>query len=295
MKDNFYKNILDNLYDGVYFVDRERQITYWNKAAEEITGYSSEFIEGKFCFNNYLDHIDANGKHLCLEGCPLHATIQDGEKREAAVYLKNKDGDRVPVVVKTMPMYEDGKIIGAIEIFNDNYELFTTLLRLDKFKDMAFTDQLTGLPNRHYIDEFLSNSKVLRKLRTSILFLDIDNFKNLNDTYGHPHGDKVLVEIGKVLKENLKKTDEVFRYGGEEFMLMVFDNDFENVIGVAERIREMVEKAEIYHGETKTPVTVSIGVTMQREDEILDDCIERADHLMYQSKVSGKNKITSEM
>ncbi len=293
--ESFYKNILNGLYDAVYFVDRKRKITFWNKAAEELTGYSAKELEGRFCFDNILDHKDLKGSNLCFSGCPLHATIQDGIQREAAVYLKHKNGDRKPVVVKTMPIYEDGEIIGAIEIFNDNYDLFSTLLKLDQFKDLAYTDQLTQLPNRHYIEEFLNN-KVLRPgVNTYALFMDIDDFKHVNDTYGHDFGDKVLTKVGATIRRYLKRTDEVFRYGGEEFVALIFDDQSENVFSISERIRKKVEELEfLIDGET-VKVTISGGVSMQVNDEKLEVTIKRADKLMYKAKIEGKNKVNTEL
>lgn len=91
------EKLLDSLLDGVYFVDNSRCITFWNRAAERITGYSKSEAVGTYCSNNLLRHIDCDGRQLCLEGCPLAATIRDGKTREASVYLHHALGHRVPV------------------------------------------------------------------------------------------------------------------------------------------------------------------------------------------------------
>jgi PAS domain S-box-containing protein len=117
----FYKHLLDNLYDGVYFVDRDRRITYWNRAAEELTGFSADEVVGRCCFDNLLNHTDHCGEQLCHGRCPLHFTIEDGVSREADVFLCHKQGHRVSVSVRAAPIYDDqGCIVGAIEIFSDN-------------------------------------------------------------------------------------------------------------------------------------------------------------------------------
>ncbi len=293
--ENLYKSILNGLYDGVYFVDRKRKITFWNKAAEELTGYSAEELEGRFCFDNILDHKDMKGKNLCFSGCPLFETIKDGSQREAAVFLRHKSGERKPVVVKTMPLYEGDEIIGAIEIFNDNYDLFTTLVKMNQYKDMAYTDKLTGLPNRHFIDEFLNNKDLRSGVNTYVLFMDIDNFKHVNDTYGHDFGDTVLASVGKMTRRFLKKSDEVFRYGGEEFVALIFDDSSENVISIAERIRKKVEELVFEFEGKEVQVTISGGVAMQSSDEKLDEAIKRADQFMYKAKMEGKNRIKQEL
>src|SRR5215510_10153028 len=118
---DFYKNIIDNLYDGVYFVDRDRVINYWNKGAERITGYSAEQTIGRACRDNLLNHVTANGVQLCQDHCPLAAVMQDGKEREAEVFLHHANGHRVPIVVRATAMRDsEGNIIGAVESFSNN-------------------------------------------------------------------------------------------------------------------------------------------------------------------------------
>jgi len=119
--DSLYKRLLDSLYDGVYFVDRERRITYWNRAAERLTGYAAEEVVGRSCSDNLLVHVDDAGRQLCLCGCPLWATMADHVPREADVHLRHKRGHRVPVSVRAMPITgDDGEVLGAVEVFHDN-------------------------------------------------------------------------------------------------------------------------------------------------------------------------------
>ncbi|HEX2620296.1 MAG TPA: PAS domain S-box protein, partial [Phototrophicaceae bacterium] len=128
---DFYKDIIDNLYDGIYFVDRDRVITYWNKGAERITGYSADQTVGHACRDNLLNHVTANGIELCLTNCPLAAVMQDGHEREAEVFLHHKDGHRMPVVVRATAMRDgEGNIVGAIETFSSNVDVLTTRRKL---------------------------------------------------------------------------------------------------------------------------------------------------------------------
>ena len=123
--DNLYHAILDNLYDGVYFVDRDRKITYWNKGAERITGYPAAEVVGSRCFDNILMHVDGHGTLLCKELCPLAATMLDGVERTADVYLQHKDGHRVSVNVRITPLRnEGGAVTGGVEVFTDNSQAF---------------------------------------------------------------------------------------------------------------------------------------------------------------------------
>ena len=98
------ERLLDSLFDGVYFVDKERRIQYWSQGAKHLTGYSASEAVGRYCFDNFLVHVDECGCALCLTGCPLASTIADGDRREADVYLRHKLGHRVPVTVRVAPI-----------------------------------------------------------------------------------------------------------------------------------------------------------------------------------------------
>src|SRR5512138_2216566 len=118
--DHLYRTIVENMQDGVYFVDQDRRITYWNRAAERITGYTAAEVVGRGCADNFLVHVDATGRQLCDGSCPLVDSMQDGRAHEAEVYLHHKQGHRLPVWVRTAPILgSDGRFIGAVETFTD--------------------------------------------------------------------------------------------------------------------------------------------------------------------------------
>src|ERR1019366_9010306 len=117
---SFFKRILDNLVDGVYLTDLQRRITYWNKAAEDLTGYSAEEVVGKRCADNILMHVNDSGRVLCSGERILDRTIADARPRRAEVYLHHKRGHRIPVEVRICPVPgRNGEVVGAVEIFND--------------------------------------------------------------------------------------------------------------------------------------------------------------------------------
>src|SRR5208282_5569316 len=117
---SFYEKLLDGLHEGVYFVNLERKITYWNRGAENLAGYVAGEAIGKHCSDKLLGHVDEKGRSLCNNGCPLSKTIADGKPRESEVYLRHKLGHRVPVSMRVLPMRDSaGQIIGAVEAFSD--------------------------------------------------------------------------------------------------------------------------------------------------------------------------------
>lgn len=293
MKPDFYKSILDNLFDGVYFVDRERNITYWNRGAERISGYSAEDVMGHNCSNNILRHITRDGTELCQNGCPLGLTLADGKQREAQVFLHHKDGHRVPVALRISPLHdEDGAIIGAVEVFSDASNHLRVLNELNELKSQTLTDQLTGLGNRTAAEqEFKRRMSELKRYGSpfALLFIDVDHFKTINDTLGHDKGDSVLSMVAKTLKSALRGVDTVCRWGGEEFVALVPKVNEEVFRSVAERMRRFIEVSPLPLNGGSLAVTVSVGGAMARPDDTLSSLAARADAMMYQAKRSGRN------
>ncbi len=294
-----YKAILDNLYDGIYFVDTRRQITYWNRAAEELTGYGAAEVVGRRCSDQLLRHVDAQGTLLCEGSCPLAACLQDGQNREAEVYLHHKDGHRVPVRIRISPIRDvEGEIVGAAELFSDNSAASVITNRMAELEQLALLDSLTRLANRRFMANSIENR--LRELDrygwpTGILFMDVDNFKEVNDTYGHDAGDAVLRQIAITLLTNSRGFDLFGRWGGEEFVGEIRSVDQQQLVGVAEKLRMLISHADIPVGAgALIRVTVSIGATLLRPDDTVEDAIRRADQLMYQSKKAGKNRVSTD-
>jgi len=293
VKPDFYKSILDNLFDGVYFVDLDRNITYWNQGAERISGYSAKEVVGHNCSSNILKHINSEGTELCQVGCPLSLTLTDSKQREAHVFLHHKDGHRVPVVIRISPLHDDdGTLVGAVEVFSDASNHLRVLNELNELKGQTLTDQLTGLGNRAAAEqEFKHRINELRHYGTrfALLFIDVDHFKEVNDTFGHDKGDSVLVLVGKTLKSALRGVDTICRWGGEEFVALVPRVNEEVFRSVAERMRRFIEVSPLPVNGGKLSVTVSVGGAMARPDDSLASLVARADAMMYQAKRTGRN------
>ena len=298
---DFYNSILENLYEGIYFVDVDRTITFWNKGAELITGFYSGEIIGKHCNDNILNHVDENGNKLCLSGCPLHKSLMDGEERNAVVFLHHKDGHRVKIHTNITPLVENGKIIGGIEVFREISENKPLMMEEkesyseEELKVIALHDQLTGIPNRRYAESFL-NAKINEYkdlgIALGVIFGDIDNFGNFNNTYGHELGDKVLKTVSNTMLNAIRKTDLIGRWGGEEFLVILPAIDYDELEKNAEKIRMLVENSILRENGAELHITISLGATMIKKEDYLQSLVKRADELMYESKKSGKNRVT---
>lgn len=294
---NFYKNIIDNLYDGVYFVDHNRLITYWNKGAERITGYTAAQTLGHSCQDNLLNHVSANGVPLCQSHCPLAAVMEDGQEHEVEVFLHHADGHRLPVAIRATALRDEtGAIIGAIETFSNNTRVIEAHRKLQEMRQAALIDPLTRIGNRRYLEGRLSAAIAEFQNNASpagLLFMDVDHFKQFNDMYGHNLGDRVLRMVAQTMRHTLRATDTLGRWGGEEFIAILYDLPDENDLReVAEKVRSLVGHSKLDAGGQGLAVTISIGGTLLHAEDTPDSFVSRADELMYRSKQSGRNCVT---
>lgn len=295
---NFYKDIVDNLYDGVYFVDRDRVITYWNKGAERIAGYSASETVGRSCRDKLLNHVTANGMELCTKNCPLAAVMKDGNPREAEVFLHHKGGHRVPVLVRGIPIRNAaGNIVGAIETFSNNSNLIKARREVRKSRRAALTDALTGIGNRRFAEgrmrAALAEFSVVKN-PTGLIFFDIDNFRTFNNTYGHNTGDAVLCMVASTLRNAVRTSDTIARWGGEEFVTILYEvqDSEKSLLAVGEKVRSLVERSRLDLADQSLCVTVSVGATFLQPGDTSESFLERADKLMYASKRAGRNRVS---
>lgn len=291
----YCEDLLNDLYEGVYFVDKDRGITFWNNGAERITGFSAGEMLGRFCHDNLLNHVDETGKQLCLSGCPLHETLSDGVPRSAQVYLHHKLGHRVRVDVKIRPLFIQNEIIGATEVFSSAEITDCSEAGLREMERLALFDQLTQLPNRRYIDTFLNNQ--IRDFQVlgipfGVLMLDLDLFKNINDTYGHNVGDSVLKMVACTFQSSMRKNDFIGRWGGEEFVAVLRGVNHLELSMIAEKVRKLVAQSGLKREKDCLRVTVSIGATMILPTDNAYTLIQRADNALYTSKREGRNRVT---
>lgn len=292
----FLIQLLEEMDEGVYFTDPQRSVTFWNKSAERISGYCKQEVLGKKCSDNILIHVDHHGQALCTGMCPLANTITDGQSRLANVYLHHKDGHRIPVRVRVFPIHnENRQVIGAAELFVDSSEKLDLQMRMEELQKMAMLDRLTEVANRHFSEKYLQarlDEFKRFKWPFGIIFFDIDDFKKLNDQYSHRVGDSALQMVAKSLLKNIRSIDQVGRWGGEEFVVILRNVDRELLREIAEKLRMLVEKSAFRENGKPISVTLSGGATLARGEDTVHSLVERADLLMYQSKKAGKNSVS---
>jgi len=233
---------------------------------------------------------------------PVDTISKDCSMKDALEFLKLKRYKRVVVVD------EDGKMSGIItqkELISLSYSRWAMLIKEHheelsqlnasllyknkKYEVMASTDALTGLYNRHKFSELYNSSYLTMEQRgnvMSLMILDIDYFKKINDTFGHGIGDGVLIQISHALLKNLRNIDIICRWGGEEFVVLLPAVDLNQATFLAEKLRESIEIFEI---DMVGRVTASFGVTQVNRGDALEAVVERADKALYEAKASGRN------
>ncbi|MGL4981910.1 MAG: diguanylate cyclase [Treponemataceae bacterium] len=191
---------------------------------------------------------------------------------------------------KEFDAQEKEKILNVCPFFGMN--LYTAMLL-----EMTTTDMMTKLKLKHYFYTVLFEKLEMvigKQVPISVLMLDIDFFKKINDTYGHDCGDYVLKEVAAAVKKCIRGEDMAGRYGGEEFVVMLYEIDQHSAMQVAERIRKAVEDLDLVYGESKIKVTISIGVSSSQDKIILSarEMVNYADQALYESKHGGRNRVT---
>ena len=289
-------DVLENLHDGLYCTDTHRVITFWNHAAERITGYTAAEVLGRSCAANILVHVDTDGRSLCGGLCPLAMAMADSVGREAEVFLRHKDGHRVPVLVRTGPLKDrQGQVVGGIELFTDLSNILANNSRVRELEQLALLDNLTQLANRTYLlREIEARFEEMRRygIPFGLLFMDIDFFKRFNDTYGHDVGDEVLKLVANTFVANSRAFDVYGRWGGEEFVGVIRSIDAEDLAALGNRMRVLVNQSFLMHDEARLGVSISLGATVAHPDDTAESLIKRADQLLYQSKKEGRNRLT---
>ena len=203
----------------------------------------------------------------------------------------------MPVQIRATPLRdESGNIVGAVETFNKGVSPEKAERRIRKLQQTALLDPLTAIGNRRHLEKRLKISMLAyheNHLPFGLLFCDIDHFKKLNDTYGHNLGDQVLHMIAQTLRGNIRETDTMGRWGGEEFLVILNEIDADSLLKIGEKLLNLVRNSHLTLPDKRiVSATISIGGTLVQEGDTIVSMVDRADRLMYRSKSVGRNCIT---
>ncbi len=291
-----FENIVYNVPGiAIYAVDKDHSVTYWNRASEKMYGYKNskamgrkieELIVPSSTFVKFKKNIDRFYES--------NIEIKPGE-----IEYLHKNKSQLNVLTS---FHKHENIFGKQELYNLSVDM-TELKRIKKelrksntrLHTLARTDSLTQLPNRRAILEKIEYEKLKfqrSKEVFTIAMIDLDNFKNINDKYGHECGDFVLKQISDLMVDLVRKQDAVGRYGGEEFVLLLPQTDAKGALHVTKLILQQIAKFPITFKDKEISLTATIGVCDYTNEEVsINDLIKQADKAMYKGKSQGKNKV----
>ncbi len=279
--------VLNNVDAYIYMKDEQRYFRYVNNKTAEMFGQSNEDIIGK------LDS-DVIGEEMANHFWQSDRLVfETNEKQTIEEVVDDGEGNLRHYLSVKMPYKLNEESQALIGFSTDVTELYQLK---EEFKKQANTDALTGLYNRRYFFKYAAKefSRAKRnKLDMSAISIDIDYFKKINDKYGHPVGDKVLIEMSNNIFPNLRQEDILARVGGEEFAIILPDTTLEEAKAVAQRIchTKSVFVVDTEKNET-IEIQVSVGlVSMKVSDRNFDDLFARADHALYKAKELGRNRV----
>lgn len=278
--DNIMRSSTDS---AIIATDLDLHIKYFNPVAERLMGQSARDMIGQRLEAIHARQEISPGR---LERA-LAAVKRNGEYHFSIERTEN--GHQLALECRVSGIWDhEQSLIGYVLTLRD----VTERRRLEEQLKMAATiDKLTGIYNRQTLDDVLAR-EIARahryKTPLSLIMADIDHFKQVNDSFGHQIGDQVLRAIAVTLKESVRRSDMVGRWGGEEFMIVAPQTEIENTIAMAEKLRKLIAGRSFPHNDT---VTVSMGVARMNADDTIESIIHRADEALYAAKHAGRNRV----
>jgi diguanylate cyclase (GGDEF)-like protein/PAS domain S-box-containing protein len=283
--------LLDQLEEGLYIVDRQRRILYWNSGAERITGYKAMAVTGRLCPEGLLMHCDADGKGLCGAGCPLVAVMADGKPRECLVYLRHKQGHRLPVRVRSRPVHgPEGTILGAVEVFESTSPPRAHIAHIESF---GCCDELTGIANRAYGELRATHAlDALAKFGLPFGWLGIalDHTAELEQRNGHGFIDAAVRVLARTLDQVMGPLDILVRWSRTEFRVLIRRGEHYDLLDTGRRAVVLSHCSDVAWWGDTAKVTVSAGAALAQRGDSIQSLESRAAEAVAASQAAGGNR-----
>ena len=289
-----YRNLIENLYEGLFYVDKDRRIKFWSKGAEKITGYSKYEAINNVCSEDFLDPTDADGKKRINDSSLFAQTIKNGVSKQYELTIKHKDGHKIPVAIRISPTFDNkDNIAGATQLFTDNRDHLEHLVTDSKEYQQSYIDSITKMPNKVSIEMSIDIklSEYRRYNRPfGILFFEIDNFDKLDNIYGDEFDENVLTTISKLVLEDIRPFDIAGRWSEKEFAIVLVNVDEDSVNIIGNRLKDIVENTDFKIGKGSIDITLSIGGIIATPIDSSELLIEKLQETTKKCKLMGGNK-----
>ncbi|MCA9030260.1 MAG: diguanylate cyclase [Planctomycetaceae bacterium] len=288
---------MECMYEGLIVVDADLMIRVWNSGAERTFATAARHVLGKQWNPDDFSIVSLAGDN---GGTALRDTLREG--RAVCRRLAFRDpatGDSVrELAIHTVPLIENGDARGAVGLIYDTKQAKRHEGQFRQLQMAATRDALTGVMNRGELESTLQqlhHEYEVSKGHTpySVIFFDLDHFKAINDRLGHNVGDQVLIEVARLMEDETYSGESVGRYGGEEFVIVCPETEFDAAIEKSERLRRVLINTRIAN-RTDLRVTASFGVAQVEPGDTVDSVVERADSALYEAKNGGRNRTCSQ-
>lgn len=291
--------LMESLYDGFFIVDGDLRINVWSGGAERLLGKGISDMVNRVWSPRVLNYVtDEQGTPLPDDQCPINVVVQNGKPIIKEVRVQDQDGRWLEIETQTVPLLDSqGQMHGIAEILRDRCRTSKKPQEFHHLRLAATRDALTGVANRGELETNLTlllneSARCNWQEPFSVIFLDVDHFKSVNDTFGHTSGDKVLIEVARTIQQETYSGELLGRYGGEEFVILCPGTNLDHALNRANRIRVALTRMKVpdLNG---TMVTASFGVAEAGAGDSVESVLRRADKALYNAKRTGRNRACS--
>lgn len=284
--------VLEQSAEALYVVDRRHRILFWSAAAAALAGYRQDEVTGRSCDNDLLDHVSADGQHLCASGCPLKEVIAGGHPREAHLLLRHKHGHRIPVRVRLVPVRDgSGQVVAAVEFFSREPELNRRALPL--LDAYGCRDTETGAATRPYgelrlrqsFDELAAFGVPFGWLR-----IGLDGVEQLGEKFGYAVVSHAVALAARTLDRVLGASDLLVRWNSCEFRVVAGNADAGCLMRLGRSLAMAVAASNLRWWGDSIEITISVGGAGAETGDSLDSLEDRAGEAFEISRAHGGNR-----
>jgi len=294
-----YLYVLESLYDAYYITDADLKLVVCSTGLRSALP-ASEFVPGEPWSRRHVGALDAVGRPIPDSAYPLHKVLETNHPHCSILKLPGETGGRREVEFHALPLNDaNGRLCGVAEIVRDLSHSKKNAVLYQELREAANQDPLTGAANRGQLESRLSELYADFQNTSgddpfSLIFLDLDHFKQINDAYDHSTGDEVLVGLVRLLADELYSGETLGRYGGEEFLILCPGTGLDQAVHRADRLRRAIQNTRLV-ASRDIRVTASLGVAEFYADDTPESILQRADQALFDAKHGGRNRVCFRM
>ena len=290
----FEEKLIDAMHDGVLFVDIDARIDLWSKGAERLTGVSTGAATGRIFSPNLLDMCNSIGRRVSDDNCPVARALATRSQLRQRLQILGRQGHHVAIDLHAIPVVgPKNELLGATVLLHDAQPEASLEEKCEALNAKITLDPMTQVANRAEFDRMQAlfiEAHAQANMPCSLIMVDIDHFKSINDTYGHQAGDQAIITLANLLKSMCRAGDLVARYGGEEFAVLCADCNNATAASRAETLRRKVSETPQSSLGNKR-ITASFGVTELQNGDNPESMLRRADRALLMAKEQGRNQV----